>query len=79
MCSPHKAWIESGPFTWFQEENQAMTSEDKLDMLQRSLMDFNVAAGRQALADGCTACWLVADVPAACATVSMRQGCCSST
>jgi hypothetical protein len=46
LCpSPTKAWLESGPFTWFAPPEEQISIEDKLDSLQRALVDLSIAAG----------------------------------
>lgn len=43
--SPFAAWVEAGPFTWFQDEEESLTPEDKLDALQRLLSQVSVGTG----------------------------------
>ena len=39
------AWLEAGPFTWFEDEDEALTPEDKLENLQRLMGQINVGTG----------------------------------
>lgn len=43
--SPFMAWVEAGPFTWFMDEEESLTPEDKLDALQRLLNQVSVGTG----------------------------------
>lgn len=43
--SPFAAWVEAGPFTWFMDEEESLTPEDKLDALQRLLNQVSVGTG----------------------------------
>lgn len=43
--SPFSAWLEAGPFTWFMDEEEALSPEDKLDALQRLLNQVSVGTG----------------------------------
>jgi hypothetical protein len=45
IASPLAAWLEAGPFTWFQDEDEALTPEDKLENLQQLMMHVNVGTG----------------------------------
>ncbi len=45
--------MEAGPFTWFLDEDESLTPEDKLDALQRHLNQVSVGTGTWAL-------WVVA-------------------
>jgi len=37
--------LEAGPFTWFEDEDEALTPEDKLENLQRLMGQINVGTG----------------------------------
>lgn len=43
--SPFTAWVENGPFTWFMDEDESLSPEDKLDALQRLLNQISVGTG----------------------------------
>jgi|EP00624_Nannochloropsis_granulata_P007358 nuclear-control-of-ATPase protein 2 len=45
IASPLAAWLEAGPFTWFQDEDEALTPEDKLESSQRLMGQINVGTG----------------------------------
>lgn len=45
IASPLAAWLEAGPFTWFQDEDEALTPEDKLENLRGLMGQINVGTG----------------------------------
>lgn len=45
IAQPFTAWVEEGPFTWFQDEDTALTPEDKLESLQRLMNQVNIGMG----------------------------------
>lgn len=45
ISRPLEAWLEAGPFSWFQDPDEVMTPEDKLEYLQRVMVQINVGAG----------------------------------
>lgn len=43
--APFTAWLESGPFAWFMDEEESLSPEDKLDALQRLLSQVSIGTG----------------------------------